>query len=189
VYFSRSLGYLESVTPTGRARWTFSDGSIIDHPAVSPDGSVVVAGVRPDFGQPGSVRAWNAASGTVDWQLDLPDENGGHQVLYTQPRFSADSRTAYFGTAILGGGDQFSFLYAVESGANPLPPPPTQCVVPAVVGTTIDAARARIVAAGCSVGTVKRVRSTQVGVVLAQSPAPGTTLPPGGRVDLTVGRR
>jgi hypothetical protein len=188
VYFSRSLSYLESVTPAGQSRWTYSDGSIIDHPAVSPDGSVVVAGVRPDFGQPGSVRGWNGATGTVDWQVDLPNENGGYQVLYTQPRFSADSRTAYFGTAILAGGDQFSFVYAVGSGTDP-PPPPTQCVVPGVVGMTLEAARAQIVDAGCSVGNVKRVRSKQVGIVLAQSPAPGTTLPPGGRVDLTVGRR
>ena len=119
VYFSRSLGYLESVTPAGQSRWTFSDGSIIDHPAVSPDGSVVVAGVRPNFGQPGSVRAWNAATGSVDWQIDLPDENGGNQVLYTQPRFSADSGTAYFGTAILGGSGEYSFVYAVGAGTDP----------------------------------------------------------------------
>ena len=191
VYFSRSLGYLESVTPAGQSRWTFSDGSIFDHPAVSPDGSVVVAGVRPNFGQPGSVRAWNAATGTVDWQVDLPNENGGYQILYTQPRFSADSRTAYLGTAILAGDNQFSFVYAVGAGTGPPPPPPppTQCVVPGVVGMTLDAARGQIVDAGCSVGTVKRVRSTQVGIVLAQSPAPGTALPPGGRVNLTVGRR
>ncbi len=49
VYFSRSLSFLESVTPAGQSRWVFSDGSIIDHPAVSPDGSVVVAGVRPEL--------------------------------------------------------------------------------------------------------------------------------------------
>jgi hypothetical protein len=193
VYFSRSLSYLESVTPAGQSRWTFSDGSIIDHPAVSPDGGTVVAGVRPNFGEPGSVRAWNATTGTVDWQIDLPNENGGYQVLYTQPRFSADGGTAYFGTAILGGGDQYSFLYAVESGTNPPPPPPppplAQCVVPGVVGMTLDAARAKIVDAGCSVGTIKRVRSMQVGIVLAQSPAPGTTLPAGSRVNLTVGRK
>ena len=174
VYFSRSLSYLESVTPAGQSRWTFSDGSIIDHPAVSPDGSVVVAGVRPNFGQPGSVRGWNAATGKVDWQVDLPNENGGYQVLYTQPRFSADSRTAYFGTAILAGGEEYSFLYAVGAGTG-APPPPTRCVVPAVVGLRLDAARARIVDRNCSVGTVKRVRSKQVGIVLAQSPAPGTT--------------
>jgi hypothetical protein len=191
VYFARSLSYLESVTPTGQSRWTFSDGSIIDHPAVSPAGGTVVAGVRPNFGEPGSVRAWNAATGTVAWQVDLPNENGGYQILYTQPRFSADGGTAYFGTAILGGGDQYSFVYAVESGTSPPPPPPppAQCVVPGVVGTTLDAARVKIVGAGCSVGTVKRVRSMQVGIVLAQNPAAGTTLPAGSRVNLTVGRR
>ena len=192
VYFSRSLSYLESVTPAGQSRWVFSDGSIIDHPAVSPNGSVVVAGVRPNFGQPGSVRAWNAAKGTVDWQIDLPDENGGNQILYTQPRFSADSGTAYFGTAILGGSGEFSFVYAVGTGSNPPPPPPpppTHCVVPGVVGLTLSAARAEIGDANCSVGSITRVRSKQVGIVLTQSPAGGTTLPRGGRVDLTVGRR
>jgi hypothetical protein len=158
---------------------------------VSPAGGTVVAGVRPNFGEPGSVRAWNAATGTVAWQVDLANENGGYHILYTQPRFSADGGTAYFGTAILGGGDQYSFVYAVESGTSPPPPPPppAQCVVPGVVGTTLDAARVKIVGAGCSVGTVKRVRSMQVGIVLAQNPAAGTTLPAGSRVNLTVGRR
>jgi hypothetical protein len=187
VYFSRSLSYLDSVMPSGQPRWTFFDGSIIDHPAVSPDGSVVVAGARPNFGVPGSVRAWNASTGALSWQTDLPNENGGYQIVYTQPRFSADGGTAYFGTAILGGGDQFSFLYAVSTGAGA--PPPTQCVVPGVVGMKLDAAKAQIVAASCSVGSVKRVHSNQVGIVLAQNPAPGTKLPAGGRVDLTVGRK
>jgi hypothetical protein len=187
VYFSRSLSYLDSATPTGQPRWTYSDGTIIDHPAVSPDGSVVVAGDRPDFGQPGSVRGWDAATGKLAWQQNLPNENGGYQVLYTQPRFSKDSRTTYFGTAILGGGDQYSYVYAVESGAGA--PAQTQCVVPGVIGITLDAARAQIVDAGCSVGNIKRVRSTQVGIVLAQSPGAATTLPTGSRVDLTVGRR
>jgi putative pyrroloquinoline-quinone binding quinoprotein/PASTA domain-containing protein len=191
VYFSRSLSYLDSVTSSGQPRWTFFDGSLIDHPAVSPDGSIVVAGVRPNFGEPGSVRAWNAATGTVAWQVDLPNENGGYQVLETQPRFSADSKTAYFGTGILAGGLEYSFVYAVSAGTAASPPPPstTRCVVPGVVGTTLDAARAQIIGAGCSVGSVKRVRSKQIGIVLAQSPAPGTVLPQGGAVDLTVGRK
>ncbi len=190
VYFSRSLSYLESVTSAGRSRWVFSDGSIIDHPAVSPDGSVVVAGVRPNFGEPGSVRGWNAATGTVNWQVALPNENGGYQILYTQPSFSADSSTAYFGTAILAGGDQFSFVYAVGTGPSSPPPPPTaRCVVPNVVGITLNGARAQIDAANCTVGRVSRVRSRPTGIVLAQTPAPGTTLPVGGSVNLTVSRR
>jgi hypothetical protein len=192
VYFSRSLGYLESVTSAGRSRWTFFDGSIVDRPAVSPDGSVVVAGVRPNFGEPGLVRAWNAATGAVAWEVGLPNENGGYQILYTTPRFSADGRTAYFGTAVLAGGEDSSFLYAVGAGAGsppPPPPPPAACAVPAVVGMRLDAARTWIAQAGCSVGTITRVRSKQVGIVLAQTPAAGTTLPQGGRVALTVGRR
>ena len=77
----------------------------LDHrpSAVTPDGSIVVAGSRPNFGEPGSVRGWNAATGSLAWQVDLPNENGGYQIAYTRPRFSADSQTAYFGTAILGG--------------------------------------------------------------------------------------
>jgi len=55
------------------------------------------------------------------WQVDLPNENGGYQIAYTQPRFSADSRTAYFGTAVLAGGEEYSYLYAVDTGAVPLP--------------------------------------------------------------------
>jgi hypothetical protein len=190
VYFSRSLSYLESVTSAGQSRWTFFDGSIIDNPAVSPDGSAVVAGVRPNFGEPGLVRAWNAATGSVAWEVNLPNENGGYQVLETQPQFSADSQTAYFGTAILAGGYEYSFLYAVGAGtATPPPPPPTECVVPGVVGMNLDAARAQIVDAGCLVGRIRRVRSDQVGIVLAQSPVAGTRLPQGGSVSLTVGRR
>ena len=41
VYFSRSLSYLESVTPNGQSRWTFTDGGIIDDPIVSPDGALI----------------------------------------------------------------------------------------------------------------------------------------------------
>jgi outer membrane protein assembly factor BamB len=187
-YFSRSLSFLDAVAPNGQPRWTFFDGSIIDHPAVSPDGSVVVAGSRPNFGQPGTVRAWDAATGQLAWQIGLPDEDGGNQILFTQPRFSADSGTAYFGTAILGGSGQFSFLYAVETGTGAPPPPPTQCLVPNVVGMTLPAAQVLIGESGCAVGRVKQVRSTQVGIVIGQSPAAGTTLPAGGRVGLTVGR-
>jgi len=189
VYFSRSLGYLESVTPAGQSRWTFFDGSIIDHPAVSPDGSVVVAGDRPNFGEPGLVRGWNASTGALAWQMNLPNENGGYQIAYTQPRFSADSRTAYFGTAILAGGDEYSYLYAVDTGVGSLPAPQAQCVVPGVVGAKLETAQTKIRGAGCSVGLITRVRSDQVGRVIAQSPAGGTRLPLGGRVDLTVGRR
>jgi PASTA domain/PQQ-like domain len=188
VYFSRSLAYLESVAPTGQSRWTFSDGSIVDQPAVSPDGSIVVAGSRPNFGEPGSARGWNASTGALAWQVVLPNEDGGYQIVYTQPRFSADSGTAYFGTAILAGGDNYSYLYAVDTGTGS-PPPPAQCAVPDVVGMLFDRARENIRAAGCSAGRTTWVRSEKPGRVFAQNPAAGTKVPLGEPVDLTVGRR
>jgi hypothetical protein len=169
---------LDSVTSSGQLRWTFFDGSIIDHPAVSPDGSIVVAGNRPNFGEPGSARAWNASTGALEWQVDLPNENGGYQVVFTQPRFSADSGTAYFGTAILAGGEEYSYLYAVDTGAT------AQCVVPAVIGMTLAEARVQIQAAGCSVMT--RSRSTRPGRVVAQSPSAGAVRPLWSPVYLTV---
>ena len=193
VYFSRSLAYLESVAPNGQSRWTFSDGGIVDQPAVSPNGGVVVAGNRPNFGEPGSARGWNAATGALAWQVDLPNEDGGYQVVNTQPRFSSDSGTAYFGTAVLGGGGNYSFLYAVDTGTGsppppPPPPPPAQCVVPDVVGMAFDSAREIVRKAGCTPGRTKWVRSAEPGRVIRQSPAAGTKVPLGTPVDITVGR-
>jgi serine/threonine-protein kinase len=60
--------------------------------------------------------------------------------------------------------------------------------VPAVVGKTQAAAQADIVAANLTVGTVQRVKSTQPGIVLDQNPAPGTTIPAGSKVNITVGK-
>ena len=194
VYFSRSLSYLESVTPAGQSRWTFSDGSIIDHPAVSPDGSVVVAGVRPNFGQPGSVRAWNAATGDgrladrpAQRERRQPDPVHAATLLGRQPdrllRHRHPRRAA----------SEYSFLYAVGPGtaaaAATTARRPAQCVVPGVVGLTLARPERRSSPPAARSERSARVRSKQVGIVLAQSPAAGTTLPQGGRVNLTVGRR
>ncbi len=62
-------------------------------------------------------------------------------------------------------------------------------MVPNVVGLRLNAAKGQITAADCAVGTVTRVKSPMVGLVLSQTPAAGTTLPAGGLVNLTVGRR
>jgi hypothetical protein len=59
----------------------------------------------------------------------------------------------------------------------PPPPPPRSCVVPRVIGMRLIRARARIRRAGCSVGTIRRVRSRRPpGRVAAQTPAPGRRL-------------
>jgi hypothetical protein len=127
VYFSRSLEYLESVTPAGSSRWTFFDSGLIDNPIVSPQGTTVVAGYSTDFGVSGAARAWNAANGSPLWQVDLPSENAGLHVMESRPRFALDGQTVYFGTGIIGSeaADQYSYLYAVNTAGAGSPPPPT----------------------------------------------------------------
>ena len=123
VYLSRSLGYLDAVTPTGQNRWTYFDGTIIDLPRVTPDGSLVVAGDRPNFGEPGTLRGWDAPTGRPNFEVPLPTGDTGYQIVYTSPAFSADNRTAYVGTATFYRAET-SFLYAVDIPGGPPPPPP-----------------------------------------------------------------
>ena len=122
VYLSRSLGFLDAVNPGGDRRWTFFDESIIDYPDVTPNGALVVAGDRPNFGEPGRVRSWNAVNGALTFQVELPTGDSGYQVVFTGPRFTPDSTTAYVGTATFYR-PETSFIYAIDLGAGPPPPP------------------------------------------------------------------
>jgi hypothetical protein len=73
----------------------------------------------------------------------------------------------------------------------PPPPPPRKahCRVPKVVGTTLSRARARIHAANCTVGGVRRTRTVRPGRVRRQGPRAGTVRPSGFPVRLVVGAR
>ena len=64
------------------------------------------------------------------------------------------------------------------------------CVVPAVVGKSLAAAKAAIRHSHCRTGRITRARSTRVpkGCVLSQRPAPGRRLANGARVNLVVSR-
>jgi outer membrane protein assembly factor BamB len=117
IYLARSLASLDAVKPTGQLLWTVSDGSIIDQPIVNKAGTLIVAGVRPEFGVPGFVRGYAAVNGAVRFAVALGSENGGNQIAFTRPRFSTDDRTVYVGTAILGGNaaDPYSYLYAIRT--------------------------------------------------------------------------
>ncbi len=124
IYAAHSLGYLIAVNPDGTLRWQFFDGGIVDHPIVSPNNSLLFAGKRPDFGQPGFARAYSTLNGQVLWEIALGAENGGNQILYSRPRFTPDGTTVYFGTAILGGNpnDPYCYLYAVDAGTALIAP-------------------------------------------------------------------
>jgi hypothetical protein len=69
------------------------------------------------------------------------------------------------------------------------PPPPTRCVVPNLKGKKLGAAKIAIRRAHCTVGEVKKVKSTRRhrNRVLSQSPKPGAHLRKGAKVSLTVG--
>src|SRR5881398_586286 len=83
--------------------------------------------------------------------------------------------------------------------APPSPPPPASppvvastprpCVVPNVHGKTLRRAAAAIRASSCRVGRIRYVRSRlRRGLVIGESPKPGTRLRNRGRVNLVVSR-
>ena len=63
-----------------------------------------------------------------------------------------------------------------------------EALVPSLVGATLEEAIRRLVAAGLELGDVTEEPTTEdeVGIVLAQSPEPDTSLAPGSPVDVTV---
>jgi serine protease len=75
----------------------------------------------------------------------------------------------------------------------PLPPPPpppsVSCHVPAVTGKRLAIARGRIKKAHCAVGSIRHAHSKKRrGLVIAQRPRAGRTLPKAARVNLVVSR-
>jgi Beta-propeller repeat len=70
----------------------------------------------------------------------------------------------------------------------PPPPPPVRCVVPRAIGLRLVAAKRKIRRRHCSVGRVRRVRSSRVGRIIGQRPRPGTIKRRGYPIVLVVGR-
>ena len=122
IYIGRSLSFLDAVTPAGATKWSTFDGGILLHPTVDPRSTQVFSGEAPNYGEPGNVRAFSARDGHFLWQVALPSENGGFQVLYSRPRFTPNGQTAYFGTFISApdSPDQYANLFAVDTtGLSP----------------------------------------------------------------------
>ena len=93
-------------------------------------------------------------------------------------------------SAVDGGGNTSTQLGAIAITAAPKPPPPT-CTVPQLVGRKLKAAKRKIRAAGCKVGTVTKPKGhkgkrRRVLVVKSSSPAAGAR-PADGTVDLRLG--
>jgi hypothetical protein len=69
---------------------------------------------------------------------------------------------------------------------------PKECVVPALKGLPVGFARSLLGVADCALGRVTKKRTTKrsrVGKILSQGRKPGTTLPEGTKIKVTVGKR
>lgn len=81
------------------------------------------------------------------------------------------------------------------STTTPAPPPPppqpgSRCHVPALRGLALAPARHRLDANGCTLGSARSVRNAHVtrGHIVGQTPRPGSVLPHGGRVAVTLSK-
>jgi outer membrane protein assembly factor BamB len=173
IYVGRSLAYLDAVNPNGTAKWSVLAGGVLAHPTISPTGSVVVSGEQSNYGEPGNVKAYDPATGTLRWTLGLPPEYGSFQVLESRPRFTPDGNTVYFGTFISNPNspDQYANLYAVDTSGGQ--PPPTGvalkslAVVPALVrGGTAATGTVTLTGAAPTGGIVVKLTSSQPKVAM-----------------------
>jgi hypothetical protein len=146
IFVGRSLSYLDAIRPNGTTKWSIFDGGVLQHPTVDPQGTQVLSGEAPNYGEPGFVKDYSSADGHLLWQVALPSENGGYQVLESRPRFAPDGQSAYFGTFVSApdSPDQYAYLYAVDtSGAQPPPPPPPPPAGAALKSLTVVPAQVR----------------------------------------------
>jgi Tol biopolymer transport system component len=122
-----------------------------------------------------------SVSSTGEWA------NGGSFWAASSGGSRAVAFVSHASNLVAGDTNGFTDVFVRDIG----PPAPStgSCRVPKVVGLRLTTARKRIRRAHCSVGRVRRVRSTRRGRVLAQFPRAGTRGPRGTRVRLVVGRR
>jgi len=163
IYLGRSLSYLDAINPNGSTKWSIFDGGVLQHPTIDPQNTQIVAGDAPNYGQPGSVRDFRATDGKVQWDVPLPSENGGFQVVESRPRFAADGKTAYLGTFISApdSPDQYAYLYAIDTSGS-APPPPS------VALSSVAVNPAQVRGGFPSTGTVALTSAAPAGGVVVQ---------------------
>lgn len=120
IYFV-TPGRLEAVDgTTGRQRWIHRNFMVMERPGLSPDGSLLVVGGVPDYGQRGFVKGFDAATGQELWTVDLTSETYPAErfVAAHHARFTPDGSVAYMSTMRLGGSpsDPRSYLFAIDTG-------------------------------------------------------------------------
>ena len=98
------------------------------------------------------------------------------------------SVTTIAGTATSG--QQFTYQDPVTQSPTPISAPVKTCTVPKLKGKTLKVSKRKIKGAGCKVGKVTRRKGARAstGKVVAQNKKPGTVLPVGTVVMVTLGK-
>jgi len=125
---------------------------------------------------------------TYQWQkcasgpVDCADIQQATEPSYLVRLADAGSELRVVVTATNAAGS--TIAASAETGSVPY-----QCIVPLLRRKTLPAARARLRAAHCRLGSVRRVRSkVQRGRIVSQRPAKGTELADRGKVSVVVSR-
>ncbi|HTX00881.1 MAG TPA: PASTA domain-containing protein [Acidimicrobiales bacterium] len=167
------------------------------NPAYSPNGAEIAFtnNCPSKNGIPGGIDIMSASGTDVRNVVPADDEadeadwspDGKQLVFVTQVPASANGFTNVFTTSVKGG----PLTQATNTNSNDQMPswgqPLTVCTVPNLKGQTLAAAKDLVPLAGCVLGTVsgpKKNNSTLK--VISQTPAPGTNVPTGTKVDVQL---
>jgi hypothetical protein len=122
VYLATQSGVSAFDPAAQQVLWNHSDGTIADHPTVSPLNDMLVMSGVETFGMPGYVKAIDHA-GQLLWKVPLPGKPypAPRLVGVHRPRFTPDGKVAYISTTFLAPppGDPYSFLYAITTTEVP----------------------------------------------------------------------
>lgn len=105
-----------ALNPDLSVKWKLPNniGYFAAGPAVNSSNTMVVVGVN-GIGTPSAIQGIDALTGTLSWQLDLPEENGGFVRPMSQPRFAGANRV-YVGMDVNDAApDVYTYLYAINT--------------------------------------------------------------------------
>jgi len=167
-------------------------GVTIRGATVNRDQSVTIGW---SLGNPNVSNSWISVDGRIvrsgsdraTWFTTAPLSGGSHTITI-EVREIYETYTASGSSCQVSGGHWLCVQSSRSSISVNVPlATNNQYVVPRVLGLQLRAAKARITGAGCSLGAVKLVDSTQpAGTVLAQEPKMGKLLSKGAPVRLVV---
>jgi hypothetical protein len=167
-------------------------GVTIRGATVNRDQSVTIGW---SLGNPNVSNSWISVDGRIvrsgsdraTWFTTAPLSGGSHTITI-EVREIYETYTASGSSSQVSGGHRLCVQSSRSSISVNVPlATNTQYVVPRVLGLQLRVAKARITGAGCSLGAVKLVDSTQpAGTVLAQGPKMGKLLSKGAPVRLVV---